>query len=297
MINIGPCVPRNFSQQNHNVEEEIDGGYRLVVPGVPICEGQGFLRGHGTFLDNETVKAAVAGTVHQVSKLVSVKPVKSRYVGEVGDVVIGRITSVQQRRWKVDTNSRLDSALLLSSINLRGGELRRKSAEDEMAMREYLKEGDLISAEVQTTFHDGSLSLHTRNLRYGKLPQGVLVQAPAYLVKRRKQHFHTLPCGVSVIIGCNGNIFVSQLPSEAHGNSGGYVQNLEEVIPSNHRLDIVKVANCIKVLAQNAVPLFETSIIKAYEASTDYEPKELLRPDIANEIVRDVLIALQTEEY
>ncbi|KAF2988030.1 hypothetical protein EK904_005606 [Melospiza melodia maxima] len=52
---------------------------------------------------------------------------------------------VQQKRWKVETNSRLDSVLLLSSINLPGGELRRKSAEDELAMRDYLQEGDLIS--------------------------------------------------------------------------------------------------------------------------------------------------------
>jgi hypothetical protein len=46
-----------------------------------------------------------------------------RYTGEIGDVVIGRITEVQQKRWKVDTNSRQDSVLLLSSVNLPGGEL------------------------------------------------------------------------------------------------------------------------------------------------------------------------------
>ena len=45
------------------------------------------------------------------------------YAGEVGDVVVGRIVEVQQRRWKVDTFSRLESVLLLSSINLPGGVL------------------------------------------------------------------------------------------------------------------------------------------------------------------------------
>ena len=44
-----------------------------------------------------------------------------RYTGEVGDVVVGRIIAVQQKRWKVDTFSRLESVLLLSSINLPGG--------------------------------------------------------------------------------------------------------------------------------------------------------------------------------
>ncbi len=50
---------------------------------------------------------------------------------------------------QVDTNSRLDSVLALSSVNLPGGELRRRSAEDELSMRRYLQEGDIISAEVR----------------------------------------------------------------------------------------------------------------------------------------------------
>ena len=71
----------------------------------------------------------------------------------------------------METNSRLDSMLLLSSVNLPGGELRRRSAEDELAMRSYLQEGDLISAEVQMLYADGAASLHTRSLKYGKLGQ------------------------------------------------------------------------------------------------------------------------------
>ena len=37
------------------------------------------------------------------------------------------------------------SVLQLSSVNLPGGELRRRSAEDELSMRNYLQEGDLVS--------------------------------------------------------------------------------------------------------------------------------------------------------
>jgi exosome complex component RRP4 len=111
-------------------------------------------------------------------------------VGEIGDVVVGRITAVSSNRWIVDTQNRLDSVLKLSSVNLPGGVLvcmivicdgrahmtvvsssqRRKSATDELMMREVLKEGDLICAEVQAIFQeDGTLSLHTRSLRYGKV--------------------------------------------------------------------------------------------------------------------------------
>jgi exosome complex RNA-binding protein Rrp4 len=51
-----------------------------------------------------------------------------------------------------------------------------RGVEDELSMRKHLVEGDLISAEVQNMFHDGSLSLHTRSLKYGKLNQGCLIK-------------------------------------------------------------------------------------------------------------------------
>lgn len=79
-------------------------------------------RGHGTYMQDDCLYASVAGVVERVNQLISVRPLKSRYYGEIGDVVIGRVTEVQQKRWKLDTNSRLDSVLLLSSVNLPGGE-------------------------------------------------------------------------------------------------------------------------------------------------------------------------------
>ncbi|XP_017032241.1 exosome complex component RRP4-like isoform X2 [Drosophila kikkawai] len=83
--------------------------------------------------------------------------------------------------------------LLRLSVNLPGGELRRRSAED----------------EVQNIFEEGTLSLYTRSLKYGKLSQGILIKVFAALVKRRKMHFHNLPCGASVILGNNGYIWIA----------------------------------------------------------------------------------------
>jgi len=65
----------------------------------------------------------------------------------------------------------------------------------------FFQEGDLISAEVQNISSDGALQLHTRSLKYGKLGQGLMVKVFPSLVKRSKTHFHTLPCGASVILG------------------------------------------------------------------------------------------------
>jgi exosome complex component RRP4 len=70
-------------------------------------------------------------------------------------------------------------------VNLSGGELRRKSLEDELKMREYLQEGDLISAEVQQTMNDGTVQLHTRSLKYGKVCQRASARAFACAVVSR----------------------------------------------------------------------------------------------------------------
>jgi exosome complex component RRP4 len=212
-----------------------------------------------------------------------VVPLKSKYVGEIGDVVIGRITEIQKKRWKVDTNSRLDSVLLISSINLPGGELRKRTAEDEQGMRKLLQEEDLLSAEVQNVFVDGSLSLHTRSLKYGKLSQGILVSVSPSLIKRRKNHFHNLPCGVSVIIGNNGYIWISPIVNVEIEGQGGFAQCLE-AIPRSDREAIVRIKNCILALAACFVMIFDTSIMLAYEESLKYDIKELINEEIMYEI-------------
>jgi exosome complex RNA-binding protein Rrp4 len=46
---------------------------------------------------------------------------------------------------------------------------RRKLESDELQMRTFFEEGDLLVAEVQAFFSDGAMSLHTRSLKYGKV--------------------------------------------------------------------------------------------------------------------------------
>jgi exosome complex component RRP4 len=76
---------------------------------------------------------------------------------------------VQPKRWKVDAGGRQDAVLMLSSVNLPGGVQRRKLESDELQMRTFFEEGDLLVAEVQAFFADGAMSLHTRSLKYGKV--------------------------------------------------------------------------------------------------------------------------------
>lgn len=215
----------------HSAAEDLPDEHQIVVvtPGQVISTDTGaFLRGHGTYLSNNELIASVAGVVEKVNQLITVRPLVSRYIGEVGDIVVGRITEVGNKRWKVDVNGQQDASLMLSSVTLPGGAQRRRTYEDQLQMRNFFVENDLISAEIQEVRYDGSLSLHTRSLRYGKLENGQFVAVAAPLVKRMKQHMIALPgIGIDVILGTNGYLWISRSMDDASASL------LDESAPGN----------------------------------------------------------------
>jgi exosome complex component RRP4 len=251
-----------------------------VTPGEELCEEVGFLRGHGTYVKDGMLVAAVAGLVERVNKLVSVRPYKARYAGEVGDVVVCRVAEVGAKRWKVDVNARQKGVLLLSSINLPGGEQRRRTAEDQLNMRQFYVEHDVLSAEVQTFFADGAMSLHTRSLKYGKLRTGALVTVAPSLVRRAKQHFHTFAFGVAVIFGMNGFVWVgpaaereteSGLPDEAPLGAAEPGASDGSDVPVEVRERICRVRNALVILDSLFLPVSATTVQALFELSEEAE--------------------------
>jgi exosome complex component RRP4 len=264
----------------------------VVTPGEPISAEPGFLRGHGTLVRHDGVLiATVAGVVERVNKLVSVRPLHTRYVGEVGDVVICRVVEVGQKRWKVDVGGRQDAILLLSSINLPGGEQRRRTAEDQLNMRHFYVEHDLVSAEVQAFFQDGSMSLHTRSLQYGKLEGGVLVQVAPTLMKRLKQHFHTFDFGVHVIFGMNGFVWVSTTKpgaSTVSADVDGASAAASSASESEQRERVCRVRNALVALDRLCIAVSPTTVSEVFQASVaaHIPAKDMLLPDIMPTICR-----------
>jgi len=183
---------------------------------------EGFLRGHGTFVEHDTASetdrlvASVCGIVHRVNKLITVIPYcPSVYRGNVGDLVVGRIASVGNTRWTVSLGSgnAKDAALPLSGVHLPGGAQRLRTAQDSRDMRLFLREGDLVCAEVHKVQQSdgGSLSLHTRSHRFTKLENGILVRVPPALIPRRKNHCVSLVDDtIDALWGVNGNIWLQR---------------------------------------------------------------------------------------
>ncbi|KAF8629047.1 hypothetical protein AX15_003547 [Amanita polypyramis BW_CC] len=279
---------------DESADELVDN--RLTRPGETLTSSHAFMRGHGTYIDSDEVIASVAGIVERVNKLVTVRALRTRYNPEIGDLVVGRITEVQPRRWKVDANGRQDAVLMLSSVNLPGGVQRRKLESDELQMRNFFEEGDLLVAEVQAFFSDGAMSLHTRSLKYGKLRNGQLVTVSPTLVRRLKSHFVALPCGVDLILGLNGYIWVSKhvKENEQEGEEGfdaeAVYSNQNDEIDSSTRVAISRVSNIIRVLASYSVPLSDTVLLEAYDWIMEQEGdvNDILREDLGAGLVAAV---------
>jgi exosome complex component RRP4 len=225
-----------------------------------------------------------------------------RYVGEIGDLVVARISSVESKRWKADINASKDAVLQLASVNLPGGMQRMRTYEDQLQMRSLFEENDLVSAEIQNISTDGTLSLHTRSLRYGKLENGQLIMVPASLMKRLPQHNITLPWGVDVILGRNGYIWITRsIPEDwkiemdkgAQGQAADNATPLAETLQllrtkhantpilSDERLKIARVRNSIEILRLSESQISSESIITVYRKSEELglAPKDMLRPD------------------
>jgi len=284
MFSIVPLTPRGreYGPTRHHpsvqkdvdmymdLDDDLDHGSRITSPGETISSSSAVLRGHGTYVEGEGVIASVTGVITRVNKLVTVRAVKSRYSPEVGDLVVGRIVEVAQSRWKVDVNGRQDAVLHLASVNLPGGIQRRKLETDELQMRNFFEEGDLLVAEVQAA-GGGNASLHTRSLKFGKLRNGQLATVPPALVRRLKSQFHSLPCGVDLILGMNGYIWVSKhvKESEQLGEEGfdaeGVYSNVNDDIDNATRAAISRVSNIILVLAGHHVPLTDMILNNAYD--------------------------------
>ena len=66
-----------------------------------------------------------------------------------------------------------------------------------------------------------------------QLSQGTLLSVSPSLIKRRKTHFHNLPCGATVVLGNNGYIWICPTEAEDKEKTGGYEQNLEVSCPES----------------------------------------------------------------
>ncbi|KAI0164300.1 hypothetical protein GGR52DRAFT_582093 [Hypoxylon sp. FL1284] len=286
----------------------------IVTPGEVITEDPQWMRGHGTYTTTAppAILSSVAGTLAKTNKLLSVRPLRARYTPEIGDLVVGRVVEVQARRWRVDVGASLLAQLPLSAVNLPGGIQRRRTETDELQIRTFFSEGDLVVAEVQQLYGDGGAVLHTRSLRFGKLRNGLFAAVAGTgggggVVRAKRQTF-VLDVGravagsgggtggaaddadkVDVVLGVNGYIWISRHvegegpAAEAAGpgitrveeNVGLNVYSSQnDAIPPATMREVARVRGVVQALVEHGLRVDEDMVVAGY-----HEAVEMARAD------------------
>ncbi|KAH8719164.1 hypothetical protein GQ44DRAFT_742047 [Phaeosphaeriaceae sp. PMI808] len=296
-----PLPPRPDAHSDTDSEAEIsDETGSMVTPGEHITSDPQWMRGHGTYVPTgeTTIISTVAGHMHKTNKLLSVQALRARYQPEIGDLVVGRIVSVQTKKWSVDIAAPMLASLPLSSINLPGGILRRRTAVDELNIRTFFAEGDLLVAEVQSLHQDNTASLHTRSLKYGKLRNGLftslagagggILSRKGGVVRSRRQVFtlNTAAGEIDVVLGVNGYIFISKHTTPAASATDISINRLDEAVSEtlyssqNDDMDpavmreITRVTTLIKALVSCGRRVDEDAIVKVYDGALELEAEE-----------------------
>lgn len=260
----------------------------LLTPGSVVTSDPQWMRGHGTYVPpgSSSITSSLAGTLTRTNKLLSVRPLRARYTLEIGDLVVGRIAEVQARRWRVDVAASQLALLQISAINLPGGILRKRTETDELQIRSFFAEGDLVVAEVQQLHQDGAASLHTRSLHYGKLRNGLFV-AVAGVVRAKRQAWTADAANgaasIDLLLGVNGYIWISKHvePDAAAGPDAAGINRIEESVGSsmyssqNDSIDvatmreIARFRSVILALVEHGLRVDEDTVMRAYNEAVD----------------------------
>lgn len=214
--------------------------------------------------------------------------------------MVGRIVEVQSKRWRVDVGGTQLAGLPLSAINLPGGIQRRRTETDELAIRSFFAEGDLLVAEVQQIYPDGGAVLHTRSLKYGKLRNGVFLAVSGTgggggVVRSRRQVW-TMDVGglgdngnkIDVVLGVNGYAWISKHVDDVSlagtggvGSSVVAITNMEEsvsqavyssqndVIEVEIMREIARVRGVITALVENGLRVDEDMVMRGYSEAVE----------------------------
>jgi exosome complex RNA-binding protein Rrp4 len=170
-----------------------------------------------------------------------------------------------------------------------------------MQMRTHFKENDLLSGEIQQININGTIHIQTRNLKYGKLKNGMLLKVNHLLVKKTKHQFIDLIDNIKAILGLNGIIWVyfsTVVVEDEYFNDDKTkidLLNKEEKPDYYSAILIVLFKNIIKSLDEHEIIIIRENILKYYNIFMDNFHKDVKKED-KNEYKKIAIISREQEE-
>lgn len=169
-------------------------------------------------------------------------------------------------------------------------------------MRRYFKENDLLSGEIQqTNANNGVIHIQTRNLKYGKLKNGMILKVNHMLVKKTKHQFIDLVDDIKAILGLNGIIWVYfstvKIEDEFFNDDKTKIDSLNKDEKPDYysAILIVLFKNIIKSLDEFGILIIRENILKYYKLFMDNFHKGIKKED-KNEYKNIAIISKEQEE-
>lgn len=214
-------------------------------------------------------------------------PLRCCYSPQIGDVVVGRVIKITNRRWKIDINASSHAILNLNATYF--PEHRKKNEDDELNMRNILAEDDLLVAEVHSLNNDRTVNLHTRNAKYGRLEPGVLVEVDHKLVKRQKHHMVQLG-DLALILSNNGVLWISNLRRNESLEAFNANRAQEDFTVEQMRAASL-LHNLLKVLALQKLEISEERLLEliSYAKEKNIEPVDILHNGALDQYLKDIV--------
>ncbi len=150
----------------------------IVLPGEFIEERKGRKLGKGVYEENGKVFAKVLGLPRVTDTEVSVIPLSGAYLPNVGDRVIGVVSTVEIAGWFVDINSPYLAFLPL------GEAVEEFVDTSRVDLSRYFDTGDVIFCRISKVTKSKDVQVSMRDMVSRKLYGGVLIKVTPYKVPR-----------------------------------------------------------------------------------------------------------------
>ena len=177
---------------------------QITIPGEIIAEGEDYLPGEWTEKIDGKIYALRYGLLEESNKLVKVIPLSGTYNPRRGNVVIGKVESINFNGWVIDIGAPDNAFLSLMEVP----RYVNKDALDEVMMI-----GDMVIAKIWEINKRGiDLSLKSRGL--GVIEEGMIIEINPNKVPRvigKEGSMIKLikdQTGCNITVGQNGSILI-----------------------------------------------------------------------------------------
>jgi exosome complex RNA-binding protein Rrp4 len=148
-------------------------------------------------------------------------------------------------------------------------------------MREYIKEGDVIVAEVKSvSYSDKTIGLHIRHEKFGKLDSGIVIEVNNCLIKRMKTHFYERH-EIEFIFGVNGVIWMAP-------KSKTFDQGTLEVM--------AKFRNLFTILNDAFIAIHPELVFEIFAMTSAYKAKDLILPQNKAQVIEFVTKSINAKK-